>query len=166
MKYNDDPIWRRALISLGLFLMNFSERFHDLSKEINWRDHIGWKIDALGGRIFHLGHNGSLDEARMILDGEIPWSSLAPDDQDAWKPLLEPETFARDVQGQLWSLEDEVSAVAGHPLRRFLPGHENVAFRRHVSEIREALRELHRITVRAQHIGGYDRLMIEDRKAA
>jgi hypothetical protein len=73
-----DPLWRRALIWLGMTIICLADKLY-AEGPINWLDNLRWKIEDLGGAIFWKGHNGSNDEARLYLEGDIPWEHASPE---------------------------------------------------------------------------------------
>lgn len=74
-KTAQDPVWRRALMNLGLDLLDLGYRMHaevDV-RRITIRDHVAWKIEDLGNAIFGLGFNGSQEEECLAINGGMPW---------------------------------------------------------------------------------------------
>ncbi len=76
-----DPLWRRALVSLGISIISLGERIYTAGP-IGWRDRLRWKLEDIGSRIFDAGHHGSNDEARMYINGDIPWEYAPPELQE------------------------------------------------------------------------------------
>ena len=76
-----DPLWRRALISVGITIIELSTKLYS-DGPISLRDHLRWELEDLGNWLFGLGHTGSNSEARMYINGDIPWEYAPPELQE------------------------------------------------------------------------------------
>jgi len=158
---SDEALWRRLCRKAGLDLMAAADGMHTRGREITWRDHFAWWLEARGQSLFDLGFNNSIEEECMILNGEIPLHALTAAQQEAFLPIIELEVLFEDFRYDIERADRQILELFEHPAFLRLQSEEADVIRWHIAQIREQLGDLRHHCAPKPEL-----LLLEDRRAA